>query len=384
MHTSNNLKKLPPYLFAEIDAKKQELRKKGVDLIDLSIGDPDLPTPKHIIDAICEGAHDPNNHRYPSYNGSQEFREAAAIYLKNTKNVVADPDKEILTLIGSKEGIAHIIFACTNPGDVVLVPSPGYPVYTSASIIAGCEVFEMPLRKDNDFMPDLKAIPKDKLKKAKLIFINYPNNPTSATATDEFYKEVVEFSIKNNLILCHDAAYIDIAYDGYRSPSILEFDGARDVAIEFHSLSKTYNMTGWRVGFAAGNKDILSALGKIKTNVDSSATAAVQHGGAVALESSQDCVKEACKVYQKRRDVLINGLNGKGWKIEPPKATFYVWAEIPEKTDSRTFAAKIMEKTGVVITPGVGFGIAGEGFVRFSLSYPTARIEEAVQRISSL
>jgi len=381
---SERLKRLPPYLFAEIDAKKRAMREKGVDIIDLSIGDPDIPTPKHVIEAFCEGAHDARNHRYPPYNGTQEFREAAVSYLKETKGVDLDPNSEALTLIGSKEGIAHAPLAFLDPGDVVLIPSPGYPVYTTASLLSGCVPYEMPLKKENGFLPDLGSIPKDVLKKAKLIFLNYPNNPTAAVATKDFFKDAVDFAKGNGLVLCHDAAYIDIVYDGYKAPSILEVPGAKDVAVEFYSLSKTYNMTGWRLGFAAGNKGLIESLGKLKTNIDSSATAAVQHGGAVAMTSSQDCVVNACKTYKNRRDVLVQALNKKGWNVVKPKATFYVWVEIPTKEDSRSFASKILEKTGVVVTPGLGFGSAGEGFIRFSVSYPTERIEEAVHRISSL
>lgn len=384
---SDKLQKLPPYLFADLDAKKRAVAAKGIDIIDLSVGDPDIPTHGHIIDALCEAAKKPKNHRYPPYNGISEFREAASEYMMHKREVRLNSENEILTLIGSKEGIAHIPFVLANPGDVILVPSPGYPVYTAASILAGCVPYEMPLKKENNFLPDLSAIPKKVLSKAKVLFLNYPNNPTSAIANYDFFKEAVVFAHKNNLVICHDAAYLEIAYDNYQAPSILEVNGAKDVAIEFHSLSKTYNMTGWRLGFAAGNKEALSALGKFKANIDSSATAFVQQAGAIALTGKQSCVRETCETFQKRRDILVKALNNAGWNVKAPTATFYIWAEIPKhaKTkDSKKFALEIMEKTGVVITPGIGFGTFGEGFVRFSLTSSTERIEEAVKRISSL
>ncbi len=377
---SDKLTKLPPYLFAELDRKKRELRAKGADVIDLSIGDPDIPTPKHIIDALVEAARDPAFHRYPPYNGTEEFRVSAVNYLKRRSGVNLDPASEVLTLIGSKEGIAHSPFAFINSGDVVLVPSPGYPVYSTSTILAGGVPYEMPLKKENGFLPDLNAIPQDVLKKAKLLFINYPNNPTSAIATKEFFEEVVEFGRRHKLLICHDAAYIEMVYDGYKAPSILEIDGAKDVAIEFWSHSKTYNMTGWRLGFAAGNAKALAALGKIKTNIDSSATAFVQHAGAVAMNESQQCVKDACEIYKKRRDILCPALTKAGLKFITPKATFYIWFEEP-KPD---FASYVLEKAHVAITPGLGFGSFGKGYVRFSLSAPTERIEAAVERIANL
>lgn len=379
---SDKLNQLPPYLFAEIDRKKRDLRAKGADIIDLSIGDPDLPTPKHIIDALCEAAKKPKNHRYPPYSGLQEFREAAAAYLAR-RGVQLDVDKEILTLIGSKEGIAHAPFAFLNPGDVVLVPSPGYPAYSAATTLAGAVPYEVPLKRENNFLPDLAGIPANVLKKARLLFLNYPNNPTSAVAAKDFFEEAVRFAQRHNILICHDAAYIEMVYDDYKAPSILEVEGAKEVAIEFHSLSKTYNMTGWRIGFAAGNEAALAALGKFKANMDSSATAFVQEAGAGALKGSQSCVGEICAVYKKRRDVLISGLKKLGFKIDPPKATFYIWADVPKGADSRAFAADILERTAVVVTPGVGFGTYGEGFFRFSLTSSTDRIEEAVSRIAS-
>ena len=387
---SDKLKQLPPYLFAELDRKKRELAAKGADIIDLSIGDPDLPTPPHIIDAICKAAHDSKNHRYPSYNGIQKFREAAADYLFHLAGGIGsrlDPDTEILALIGSKEGIAHAIWAFTNPGDAVLVPSPGYPVYAAASILAGCTPYEMPLKIENNFLPDFDTIPGHILNKARMMFLNYPNNPTSAVATAEFFKEAVTFARKHNIILCSDAAYIDIVYDGYKAPSVFEVEGAKDVAIEFYSLSKTYNMTGWRIGFAAGNRELIASLGKIKTNLDSSATAAVQAGAATALMGGQECVKETCAVYKERRLALVNGLTKLGWKVFDSKATFYVWVSPSplrgEGWGEGDIASILLEKTHVAVTPGEGFGAYGKGYIRFSLTAPTKRIKEAVTRLQT-
>jgi len=383
---SQRLSRLPPYLFDDIDKKRRALAAKGVDIIDLSVGDPDIPTPQHIIDAVCKAASKPRFHRYPPYSGIKEFREAVSEYMAHGRKVKLSSETEVLTLIGSKEGIAHVPFALANPGDVILVPSPGYPVYSSSSVLAGCVPYEMPLKKENAFLPDLNAIPKNILRKAKVIFISYPNNPTASTATYDFFEEVVAFAHRHNLIVCHDAAYLEITYNGYRAPSILEINGAIDVAIEFHSLSKTFNMTGWRLGFAVGNISALAAIGKFKTNLDSSATAFVQEAGAVALTGNFDCVKKTCAIFRERRDIMVKGLAASGWDVIASNATFYIWAEIPKfakTTDSRKFAVDVMEKTGVIITPGVGFGAYGEGYVRFSLTAPTERIKKAIDRLKS-
>jgi LL-diaminopimelate aminotransferase len=377
---SDRLSKIPPYLFAELDKKKRELIAKGADLIDLTIGDPDLPTPEHIVQALCDGVKDPKFHRYPPYSGIAEFRNAAAEYLFKTRKVGLDPETEILTLIGSKEGIAHIPFAFLNKGDVALVPSPGYPVYGASTILADATPFEMPLKSENNFLPDLDAIPADVVKKARLIFLNYPNNPTSAIATMEFFERAVLFAKKNNILICHDAAYLEVAYDGYKAPSILEVKGAKDVAIEFHSLSKTFNMTGWRLGFAAGDKKALALLGKIKSNIDSSATAFVQYAGAVALRSDLGCVKKSCDILAKRRDILVDGLKRAGWDVKKPAATYYIWTKLPRGLSIET----LLQKVHIAVTPGEGFGRYGKDFIRFSLTTPTERIEEAVKRIATL
>lgn len=375
------VKNLPPYLFTTIDKMKQEALSKGVDLIDLSIGDPDIPTPQHIVDALKKAVDKPAHHRYPSYEGMLSYREAVASWYKQRFNVPLDPKTEVLSLIGSKEGIGHIPLAFVNPGDVVLVPSPGYPVYPVGTLFAGGESCIMPLREENGFLPDFKAIPEDKLRKAKLMFLNYPNNPTAAVAPEGFFKEAIELAAKYNIIICHDAAYSEMYYDNEKPMSFLDVEGAKDVGIEFHSLSKTYNMTGWRIGFAVGNKDVIFGLGKIKTNLDSGVFQAIQEASIVALQTEDSILSLIRKTYQDRRDALYEGLKGLGIQINKPKATFYLWAKIPKGFDSTTFVAHLLEEAGVLGTPGVGFGAPGEGYIRFALTQSVDRIEEAVERI---
>ena len=379
---ADRINSLPPYLFAAIDKARQEAVKKGVDVINLSIGDPDMPTPQHIVEAMRKAVGNPARHRYPSYEGMKSLRAAAAKWYRKNMNVDPDPENEVLTLIGSKEGIAHIPLAFLNPGDISLVPDPGYPVYNIGSILADGKPFKMPLLDENDFLPDLGAIPSDVAEKAKLMFINYPNNPTSATATAGFFKEVVDFASENDIVVVHDNAYSEMAYDGYKAPSFLSTSGAMDVGIEMHSLSKTYNMTGWRLGFAVGNRDILAGRGKVKTNVDSGAFEAVQEAGIAALSGPQDCVREMNRIYKERRDALIAGLDGLGLDVKPPKATFYVWVKV--KGGSLDFTGMLLEKAGIVATPGVGFGEYGEGYIRFALTQPVERINEAVERMQRL
>jgi LL-diaminopimelate aminotransferase len=379
---AERINSLPPYLFATIDRARQDAIKKGVDVINLSIGDPDMPTPSHIVEAMRKSLGNPARHRYPSYEGMLSFRDAAAKWYKKTMNIDLDPENEVLTLIGSKEGIAHIPLAFMNPGDVSLVPNPGYPVYNIGSILADGKPFKMPLLEENDFLPDLDAIPSDVAKKAKIMFLNYPNNPTSATATAKFFGEVVNFANEYEVLVIHDNAYSEMTYDGYKAPSFLNTSGAKEVGIEMHSLSKTYNMTGWRLGFAVGNRDILAGLGKVKTNVDSGAFEAVQEAGIVALSGPQDCVHEMNRVYKERRDALITGLNELGLDVKPPRATFYVWARVKGK--SLDFTKTLLEKAGIVATPGVGFGEYGEGYIRFALTQSVERINEAVERMRKL
>ncbi len=379
---AERINSLPPYLFAAIDRAKTEAIKKGVDVINLSIGDPDLPTSPHIIEAMKRALDNPAHHRYPSYEGMLSFRTAAAGWYKKTMNVDLNPEDEVLTLIGSKEGLAHIPLAFLNLHDISLVPDPAYPVYNIGSILADGKPFKMPLLAENGFLPDLEAIPSDIARKAKLMFLNYPNNPTSAIASLKFFEEVVNFANENGILVIHDNPYSEMTYDGYKTPSFLSVSGAKEVGIEMHSLSKTYNMTGWRIGFAVGNRDILGGLGKVKTNVDSGAFEAVQEAGIAALSGSQDCVREMNRTYKERRDALLAGLKELGLSVIPPKATFYVWAGVNQR--SSDFARMLLEKAGVVATPGIGFGEYGEGYVRFALTQPVDRIDEAVERMRKL
>jgi LL-diaminopimelate aminotransferase len=379
---ANRLKQLPPYLFAELDRKKAEARARGVDVIDLGVGDPDLSTPDNIIDKLAEASRVPAHHRYPSYTGMNSFREAVARWYKKRAGVELDPLQEVVSLIGSKEGIAHIPLAFINPGDVALVPSPAYPVYAIATMFAGGTPYEMPLLKENGFLPDLSIIPAEVLVSAKMMFINYPNNPTAALATKDFFKAVVEFAQQHNIMICHDFAYSEMAFDGYVPPSFLETPGAKEVGIEFHSLSKTYNMTGWRIGWAAGNADIIGGLGRIKSNIDSGIFEAIQIAGIEALEGDQQCLADMREIYTERRDILVEGLKKLGINVEPPKATFYVWFEAPAGYDSSSFAALLLEKAGIVATPGNGFGDPGEGYVRMALTVSKERLQEAVDRIA--
>ena len=382
MHTARRLEQIGAYLFADLDRKQDELTARGVDVLNLSVGDPDLPTPAHIIEALMEGATDVRSHRYPPYGGTMEFKTAVAGWYATRFGVTLDPDREVLALIGSKEGLAHLPWATLDPGDVALVPDPGYPVYRSATIMAEGVAHPVPLRAEDGFLPDLDAIPADVLRRAKLLFLNYPNNPTAATATLQFFNEAVAFARRHRLLLAHDNSYSEIAYDGHRPPSILEADGAKDVAIEFHSLSKTYCMTGWRVGFAVGNAQAVGTLGKIKTNIDSGVFRAVQHAGIAALTGTQTPVADRLRIYQGRRDRVTKALRAIGWQVPDIKATFYVWIPVPDGTSSSAFAATVLEKTGIVITPGAGYGRQGDGYVRLSMTVPDQRLDEALDRLT--
>ena len=377
------IRELPPYLFADIDRKKVALRKQGKDLIDLGIGDPDLPTPKHIVQAMQAAAAEPRYHRYPSYEGMQSFREAAVGWYRARFGVELDAARECCALIGSKEGIAHFPVAFIDPGDLVLVPDPGYPVYATWTRFVGGEVQLMPLRRENGFLPDLDAIPEAVARRAKLMWINYPNNPTAALATRDFYERVVAFARKHEIIVASDVAYSEIYFEGEPPPSFLEVEGAREVGIEFQSLSKTYNMTGWRIGFAVGNEALVGALGKVKTNTDSGAFEAVQAAAVAALSSPQDCVGEMRKIYRERRDVLCDGLAAAGFEVLRPKATFYVLVRCPRGLSSVQFVDKLLD-AGVVATPATGFGKEGEGFIRLTLCADVARMREAASRIKTV
>ncbi len=381
---AERLKQLPPYLFQEIDRLKAELISKGVDVINLGVGDPDLPTPKHIIEALQKAAEDPATHQYPSYSGMNDFRISVANWYRHRFGVELDPIEEVVTMIGSKEGIAHFPLAFINPGDLALVPTPAYPVYHVGTLFAGGESYFMPLLDENEFLPEIAAIPPDIARRARLIFINYPNNPTGATAERAFYEKVLAFAREYEVIVCHDAAYSEMAFDGYRPMSFLEIAGAKEVGIEFHSLSKTYNMTGWRLGFAVGNRQLLQGLGQVKSNIDSGAFNAIQMAGIAALEGNQACVKEMQQTYQERRDLLIAGLRGVGLKPTVPKATFYVWCPVPQGYSSSEFTSLLLKECGIVTTPGSGFGAPGEGYVRMALTVGKERIGEAVARIRKL
>ena len=380
IEVATRIKTLPPYLFAAIDKMKQEAIARGVDIINLGIGDPDLPTPAPIIESLAQAAKNPKHHQYPSYEGMLTFRKAVADWYNRRFNVTLDPANEVLTLIGSKEGIGHIHLAFIDPGDVVLVPSPGYPVYPVGTSFCGGVSHIMPLTKANGFLPDLNAIPKDVAKKAKLMWLNSPNNPTSVIMTKDYFKRAIEFAQEHQIIICHDAAYSEIYYDGKRPASFMELDGAKDVGVEFHSLSKTYNMTGWRIGFVVGNKDVLAALGKVKSQLDSG----VFEAGITALGLPDSVTDEIRTIYQERRDTLIPGLKKLGLEVDAPPAAFYIWVTVPKGYSSASFTAHLLEKAGIVTTPGNGFGAPGEGYIRMTVCTTKERLAEAVERIKKV
>ncbi|MDR1322194.1 MAG: LL-diaminopimelate aminotransferase [Gracilibacteraceae bacterium] len=378
---AERIKNLPPYLFARIDEKIAAARAKGTDVISLGIGDPDLPTPKNIVDRMAAEVYNPAHHQYPSYAGMLSFRQAVAEWHRRRGGVELDPQTEVLTLIGSKEGIAHISLCYINPGDIALVPDPGYPVYEIGCMLAGGQSYKMPLRAENGFLPVFEDIPADVAKRAKLLFLNYPNNPTSATADEAFYRKAIDFARENDIIICHDGAYSEIGFDGYKPLGFLEVPGAKEAGIEFNSLSKAYNMTGWRIAWAAGRRDVIGALGTVKSNLDSGAFQAVQAAGIEALLGPQDIIPHMCAVYQERRDIIIDTLNSMGWRMKKNKAAVYVWAPVPGGFTSESFAEFVLEKAGVVVTPGNGYGAAGEGYVRMTLTIGTERLREALRRM---
>ncbi len=381
---AQRLNLIPPYLFAEIDRKVQEKKRAGVDVISLGIGDPDLPTPKRIVSVLQEAAADPANHRYPSYFGLGELREAIANWYRERFNVALDSGSEILPTLGSKDGISHVPLALVDPGDMVLAPDPGYTVYVTGAVMAGAEPYIMPLKAENHWLPDLDAIPSSVAERARLIWLNYPNNPTAAVAHREFLERAVEFCRRHGIVLCHDAPYSEIAFDGYRPLSLLEIDGAKEVGLEFHSLSKTYNMTGWRIGWVCGRADLVGLIGRLKTNIDSGIFQAVQWAAIEALNGGEAETFAACEVYARRHRLVAETLNSLGWSIKPPRATFYVWAPVPPGYDSIGFAGHVLDQVGVNITPGVGFGVHGEGYFRLSVTAPDARLAEAMDRLRQL
>ena len=384
MKLANRIEQLPPYLFVEISKKINEKRAQGIDVITFAIGDPDLPTPEHILDRLHAASDDPANHRYPESEGLPELRQAVADWYGSRFGVTLDRDTEVLPLIGAKEGIGHMALCLIDPGDVALVPDPAYPVYSIGTMFAGGETYWLPLEEENGWLPDLGAIPEDVARKAKVIWVNYPNNPTGAVAGIDFYNDLVAFAKKYDIAVCHDAPYSEIAYDGYRPVSLLEAKDAMDVGIEFHSLSKSYNMTGWRVGMAVGNARLINALMRVKSNLDSGIPQAVQLMAIEALRGSRDCVAENVAVYQRRRDKLVDALTKIGMSVVPPQASLYVWARIPEGYTSASYAAKLIEEAAVVVTPGSGYGKYGEGYVRLSLTLADDQLDEGARRIAEL
>lgn len=383
MQKAECLNHLAPYLFAQIDAKRDALVAQGVDVISLGIGDPDMPTPSHIVDALIKAAQNPANHQYPDYAGSLAYREACADWMRDRFGVTLDPKTEVLALIGSKEGIAHLHTAFVNPGDYVLAPSIGYPVYSGGATLQSANTYFMPMTAENGFLADFEQVPEDILKRAKIMFLGYPNNPTGAIATEEYFDKTIDFCIRHDLLLAHDNAYCEIGFDGYRAPSILERPRAMECCIEFFSLSKAYNMTGWRIGFAAGNPYAIEALGTVKNNLDSGQFGAIQDAAIVALRSSQDCIDEMNAIYMRRRDAIVEALQAIGLECNTPQATIYVWAKVPNGYTSAEFAEKLLEQAHVIVTPGSGYGPDGEGYIRISLTTPDDRLLEAVDRIKT-
>lgn len=382
METSRALGQIKPYLFAEMDKQRDTLRQRGADVISLGIGDPDLPTPRKIVDAMIEAVQKPENHQYPDYQGSRGFREAVSRYMSRRFGVDTDPDG-VLALIGSKEGIAHLHTAFVNPGDMVLAPSIGYPVYSTGATLQGAETWFMPMTEANGFLADFASVPAEVAQRAKIMFLGYPNNPTGAIASEEYFDRALAFCREHDILLAHDNAYADLAYDGYIAPSILQRPGAEDVAIEFFSLSKPYNMTGWRIGFAVGNRRAVDALGTVKNNLDSGQFTAVQEAAMVALDECDDDVAEMSRIYQHRRDLIVDALHAIGVGCEAPKATIYVWARVPAGETSESFASRLLEEAHVVVTPGSGYGPDGEGYIRISLTTPDDQLLEAVRRMKS-
>lgn len=383
MRVSRRIEGLPPYLFVRISEKIAEMKARGEKVISFAIGDPDIPTPDHIIQRLCEAARDPVNHRYPESYGLTEFRQAIADWYQQRFGVVLDPDTEVLPLIGSKEGIGHIAFCFIDPGDVALIPDPAYPVYSVSTMFAGGESYSMPLVEANDFLPDLEQIPPEVTRRAKLMWLNYPNNPTGATADVEFFQRVVEFARKHDLAVCHDAPYTEVAFDGYQPVSFMQVPGAKEVGMEFHSLSKSFNMTGWRVGLAVGNAQMRDALMRMKSNLDSGIPQAIQYAAIEALRGDQGCITEHNRIYQRRRDEIVSVLRQIGLHVTPPRASLYIWAGIPQGYTSAEFAARLLEETGVVVTPGTGYGKYGEGYIRLSLTAPDDEIAEGLDRLSA-
>ena len=376
------MEKLPPYLFVEISRKIAEKRARGEEVVSFGIGDPDFPTPPHIINRLCQAAQEPTNHRYPETEGLPELRRAIAGWYQRRFGVSLDADKEVLPLVGAKEGIVHIAFCFIDPDDLALVPDPAYPPYSRGTMLAGGKPYYVPLKEENDFLPDLEAVPADILKQAKLLWLNYPNNPTGAVADLDFFQRVVDLARRYEIAVCHDAAYTEVAFDGYQPPSFMQAEGAKEVGVEFHSLSKGYNMTGWRIGMVVGNATMVDALSRVKSNLDSGIPQAIQYAAVEALTGPQDSIKEQNARYQRRRDLVIDRLLSMGLSVTPPKGGLYIWARVPQGYTSVEFTDDLLEQVGVVVTPGVGYGGNGEGYVRLSLTIPDASLVKGLSRLA--
>ncbi|MCL0043987.1 LL-diaminopimelate aminotransferase [Dehalococcoidia bacterium] len=381
MKFAHRMDKLQPYLFVEITRKINEKRAAGADVVTFAIGDPDIPTPPHILDRLLQASQEPSNHRYPESDGLPSFRHAIGDWYQWRFGLTFDPNKEILPLIGAKEGIGHMALCFINPGDIALVPDPGYPVYSVGTMFAGGSSYPMPLLEENGWLPDLGAIPVDVAQKAKVMWLNYPNNPTAAVATLDYFQEVVDFAKRNDIAVCHDAPYTEVTYDGYSPVSFLQADGAMDIGVEFHSLSKTYNMTGWRLGMAVGNAEMINALMRVKSNMDSGIPQALQIAGIEALTASQECVWEHNVIYQRRRDKLVAVLRSIGLQVTMPKASLYVWARIPDGYTSGEFAKMLLDEKDIVVTPGAGYGVYGEGYIRLSLTLSDDDLNRGLMRL---
>jgi LL-diaminopimelate aminotransferase len=384
MQLARRLDKLPPYLFVDITKRIADKRARGEDVVSFAIGDPDLPTPSRIIEYMCKSAHNPVNHHYPESIGLPELHSAIAEWYQSRFDIALDPEKEVLPLIGSKEGIGHIALCLIDPGDVALVPDPGYPVYSVGTLLVGGEPYYMPLKEENEFLPDFKSIPADICHKAKLMWLNYPNNPTGASTDIEFFEKAVQFAKKHNIAICHDAPYTEVAFDGYKPPSFLQASGAKEVGVEFHSLSKSYNMTGWRIGMVVGNEKLVEALFRIKSNLDSGIPQAIQEAAIEAFRGPQDSIREQNLILQKRRDKLVDALQQIGLKVRVPKASFYVWAKLPDGYTSIDFTKKLLDETNIAVTPGIGYGNEGEGYIRLSMTLADDRLEEGIKRLLTL
>ncbi|MEZ4554804.1 MAG: LL-diaminopimelate aminotransferase [Dehalococcoidia bacterium] len=384
MKLARRVEQLPPYLFARISELIAQKRAAGVDVISFGIGDPDLPTPDYILDSLKRAADVPVNHRYPETEGLPEFRQAVARWYERRHSVQLDPEREVVSLIGSKEGIGHLPLCLVDPGDVVLITDPGYPVYEIGTMFCGGESVKVPLREEDGWLPRFEDIPADIAGRAKIIWLNYPNNPTGAVADLAFYEQAVAWAKAHDVVIAHDLAYSEVTYDGYVAPSILEVDGARDVAIEFNSLSKSFNMTGWRIGMAVGNATLVDALRRVKSNLDSGVPQAVQQMAITALDGPPDAITSHNDTYRRRRDRVVEVLRQLGLRVDPPKASLYVWARLPEgERSSADYAGRLIDATGVVVTPGVSYGAAGEGYIRLSLTLPDDRVEEGLRRLSA-